>query len=282
MSHFATVVILPKDTPFLENHINDALHALLAPYNENLEVPEYEKTCYCVKGNASQVASGHADSTFRTTDSIHQQFREREDVKALEAQRKVIYNEFFVGEDKDVRLQPGKNAKSFWKLVEPIDDANDKLWREGELKLINQWYRIHDAKLAEVLPTAPPDADCDECNGTGKVKSTYNPKSQWDWWSLGGRWAGEMTGFKFPDDGQGGFNFAELYRKQLGNVCYVKHIKPDFVSFAVVTPDGEWHEKGDMGWFGAVSDGKEDWPEIYKQILAQYPEHIACLCDLHI
>jgi len=27
--------------------------------------------------------------------------------------------------------------------------------------------------------------------------------------------------------------------------------------FAVVTPDGQWHEKGRMGWFGLVANEKE-------------------------
>jgi hypothetical protein len=31
------------------------------------------------------------------------------------------------------------------------------------------------------------DPKCGECKGTGIYKSTYNPNSKWDWYSIGGR-----------------------------------------------------------------------------------------------
>lgn len=47
MSHFSTLVILPLGTK--EEDIDSTIENLLAPYDENMEVPEYERPCWCVE-----------------------------------------------------------------------------------------------------------------------------------------------------------------------------------------------------------------------------------------
>jgi len=32
----------------------------------------------------------------------------------------------------------------------------------------------------------------------------------------------------------------------------------EFTTYAVITPDGEWHSKGEMGWFGFSSETSEE------------------------
>lgn len=60
----------------------------------------------------------------------------------------------------------------------------------------------------------------------------------------------------------------EYYRDYYGDrETYARH-QAQFSTFAVVTPDGEWHEKGRMGWFGCSSEtGEEarDWEDHYKE-----------------
>jgi hypothetical protein len=58
-------------------------------------------------------------------------------------------------------------------------------------------------------------------------------------------------------------------------------------TYAVVTPDGEWHEKGQMGWFGMSSEtGEEalDWELHYKErfIDTADPDWILTIVDCHI
>jgi len=36
----------------------------------------------------------------------------------------------------------------------------------------------------------PEDFECDDCKGTGKETTTYNPNSKWNWYMTGGRWRG--------------------------------------------------------------------------------------------
>jgi hypothetical protein len=49
------------------------------------------------------------------------------------------------------------------------------------------------AKLAQEHPSyGKPAPDCDECTGSGRRQTTYNPDSKWDWFEVGGRWCGYL------------------------------------------------------------------------------------------
>ena len=138
----------------------------------------------------------------------------------------------------------------------------------------------------------------------GNLLSTYNPKSKWDWWTEGGRWAGmlkvdgkkvdsaRVTDIDFTPDPleyeaalrywdvvvehqekRPGEEYVSLYGEQYyldyygDRETYARYMT-QFSTYAVVTPDGEWHEKGRMGWFGASSetpDEARDWEEHYRE-----------------
>ena len=57
-----------------------------------------------------------------------------------------------------------------------------------------------------------------------------------------------------------------------------------FETFAVITPDGEWHEKGKMGWWACVSDEKENWNDGYYNAFIKNadPELTIAIVDCHI
>lgn len=209
MSHFYTLVILP-DGKFDES----AVGRLLAPYDENLEVPEYDRRCGCVGGSAETAASNQMQAELGTWETVRAEFSKRA-------------------------------------------DASEEIWKA-------EVYKPRRARKAELLAAHPdkdkPDPECEDCNGTGAYRSTYNPKSKWDWWVIGGRW-GDVAS-------RGHAKVSSLVERRL--------------PFAIVTPDGEWYGKGRMGWWGMVSDEKDDWPDQARAILAQYPDHIGVVCDLHI
>lgn len=99
--------------------------------------------------------------------------------------------------------------------------------------------------------------------------STYNQKSKWDWYTLGGRWDGDIT----------------TKTGQKVNECLLKDI--DFTKtkmpFTIITPDGEWHEKREMLYFGVVKDEKKDWNKTAKKIInACLPDDTVYVYDLHI
>lgn len=172
-----------------------------------------------------------------------------------------------------------------------------------------------------------------ELDENGNEISTYNPQSQWDWWSVGGRWNNSLR-LKEPDeDGNERCNYAyvkdlsfdsdpEIYKKRarfwelyieeaepenedekemLGWVRYKKEyyierfgtkenyatLESLFETWAVITPDGEWHEKGSMGWWGLSDESNEEaceWVKTYKEkfIDTADPELVAVLVDCHI
>lgn len=64
-------------------------------------------------------------------------------------------------------------------------------------------------------------------------------------------------------------------------------IMASFSTFAVITPDGEWHEKGDMGWFGFSSETDEEsvkWDKsFYNSFIKDTKEdYVITIVDCHI
>lgn len=129
----------------------------------------------------------------------------------------------------------------------------------------------------------------DEMDEDGNVMSTYNPKSKWDWYSIGGRWADATTEYgitvgdtdwKYPQEhldeqeqfwkdwveGENREKYADkflMYKpeyylnkyKNLENFLKARTYK---VGYAILTPDGEWHEPGRMGWFSSLGEEEDE------------------------
>ena len=107
----------------------------------------------------------------------------------------------------------------------------------------------------------------------GNLLSTYNPKSKWDWYVIGGRWSGnlKMKDGKEVDDAL---------------VSEIDWDKTD-IPFAFITPDGEWYERGEMGWWACVSNEKEpaDWEDEFKIAVKEFSKDdkiCVTLVDCHI
>lgn len=133
--------------------------------------------------------------------------------------------------------------------------------------------------------------DCDE---NGQVKSTYNPKSKWDWYRVGGRYDGIILN-KDIESNDDGFNFSDDHEqlcnnsikiKEMKNINYEKEYYPDniFQPYSILTPDGNWHSCGDMLWFGISSNDMkdEDWKNIITEIYEKYSDDYAVVLDCHI
>lgn len=241
MSHFAVLVISNSDSEF-------ELASLLSPYDENMEVAPYVK-----------YTRDEAIATVReeTADGIRRQTR---------------------------RLDDPKQALS--------DDE-----RERCLK----WYKIYkerehwtDEQCYEYMRSDYPMTD-----DNGSLLSTYNQKSKWDWWSVGGRFSCEYLRDKgsgqyvdemwaedlclVPDkeqyesykrwweinvDGDEPKEGDEKDERMLLRPEYYREFYKNKETYAtilslpifraVVTPDGVWHEKGQMGWFAMSSETPEE------------------------
>jgi hypothetical protein len=54
------------------------------------------------------------------------------------------------------------------------------------------------------------------------------------------------------------------------------------LTFAILNKDG-WHERGDMGWWGIVTDEKDDWPETATRLMDEADEGaLFSVYDVHI
>lgn len=246
MSHFFVGVIVPPDTQDIE----DEVEQLMEPYSENREVEPYERPCYCVGSLAK----------------------------------------------KEAREQAEQEVGSIEKFRATFLGGNDQAWRLH----IKPYLDVENRALVAHPLKDKPDSGCEDCDGTGINKVTYNPDSKWDWYVIGGRWDGEIQG-KPRDDGQGGFNFGDEHHQPQHNVTRVADLIkaksiPDavikeltrgddtFSCHSLVTPDGEWHEKGEMGWLGVSVDNKDrdTWLDEIQKILKEYADCLIVGVDCHI
>lgn len=270
MSHSMVIVLVEPSGADVESEVN----RLMAPFDETLEMPEYEVTCWCVGREAKKEADEALEKEMGTWDEA----RSAHDAKY--AERKEKREALFA----DLGLVQGTNVnreKMLLAQINELEAESQKTWQ-------TEFYEPRQKFYKSVFDASPkkdsPDADCTDCSGTGKHVSTSNEKAKWDWWRIGGRWDGFMLALPGIDDGKGGFNFGDEFESLKRNSCPVPEIKMKTTPFAVLTPDGEWHERGDMGWWGNVSDEKDKdvWWREYRELLATWKECTAVSVDVHI
>ena len=120
------------------------------------------------------------------------------------------------------------------------------------------------------------DYDSDMIDKDGNLLSKYNPKSKWDWYEVGGRWDG---GIPMKTN-------TKLEIKSC-NECKVSQIDMDKISppYAYIDTNGNWNERGKMGWFGISTNDKDEksWDDEFKKFINnQKKSTIVTLVDCHI
>lgn len=268
MSHFAGLVIL---TPSYGGDLDESLEK----YDENIEVDEYSKGEVSLFDKLSfifyysKVYNEEVENKLKRT-FYSKNFPKKED--DLDEARRFCY----------------KNKDDYCKFVleeypEILDGFNSLYEENGSNWNSNAWKINPETNKLEEY-------------------STYNPDSKWDWYSLGGRWdssiktkSGEFvnecllgeidwTPFKDTDYCKKPSKdvFGESYRKLKKNVRW--HFTEDILPFCFVI-DGEFIEKGEMGWWGMTSNEmtNEDWNKKFFDGLKKLPEDSEVyLVDFHI
>lgn len=267
MSHFMLCVLVPKDCPNPEAYIGRQME----PFNENIEVPEYGKACYCIGSQAREDSheAGLMAVDAKKFDDIRDRFHSLGNIKKLH-----------------VKIHDARQ-KGDYETVDYLDGEVNRAWKE----YLKPFNAVEADALAHHKNKNDPDPKCEECEGTGTHKSTYNPNSKWDWYVIGGRWDGEIQ--NSPHRSDNGFNFGEEHHKLVNNSRSVHDILADeklvipfafLVGGSTLLTDGEWIERGGMGWWGMVSDEteKEDWTVIVRKIYEKCSDRIAVGVDCHI
>lgn len=294
MSHFATLVLIDRK----ELDVKAAVERLLAPYDEDIEVPAYQRECWCVgrKAEIEAARAGHRAMGVADWDELR---------AAFNPQRLAILAKH--GASLPITK---KNADAFWAAHDRAEPEINAAWQT----FLAPFEAAKAAALAADPRTGKPAPDCEECHGSGTHPTTYNPKSKWDWWQIGGRWTGHLSGGAYdpsadvnniercdlcqgtgtrPDmavedgcngcDGKGTrLKWPTQWREYRGDIRPLADVPPDVSVHAVVTPDGEWHEAGRMGWFGIVSDERDDWAAAMAALRAAWPDAVAVVVDCHI
>lgn len=170
--------------------------------------------------------------------------------KDTEEYKNTIYAEYLA--------DPQKYKEKYGNDLYHIDYLRNKFpfrlkWSDNQCyEYEKQWY--DDEMVAE----------------NGDLLSTYNPKSKWDWYTIGGRWNGGL----------------KLLSGELVNEAYASEIDWSYnIPFAFITPDGEWNEKGEMGWCGCVSNEKKevDWEAEFKDFIDNLDDDVlVTVVDCHI
>lgn len=151
----------------------------------------------------------------------------------------------------------------------------------------------------------------------GAILSNYNPLSKWDWYSIGGRWSGEMpirSDAEVEDCNSCKLKDVIWLMEELLEEKYIKDTYDQYVeackeegrtseeiidfrsyvennfkfsTYAVLDENGAWHEPGKMLYFGMSTASEEDsdlWHESFYDsfIKNRNPETYITLIDCHI
>ena len=105
----------------------------------------------------------------------------------------------------------------------------------------------------------------------GKPTSTYNSDSKWDWYVTGGRWDGWVNDREASN------------RAVADNIATTEAaVERNKIPHAIITPDGQWHEHGRMGWWGIMLTENDGWESESRSLLGQFPGHHIIILDAHI
>lgn len=158
--------------------------------------------------------------------------------------------------------------------LENFEYMRDRL-EKGDL---DGWEKEYYSKRVELGPFLTADEAWEFCKDWGyeidedeNLISTYNPESKWDWYEMGGRWSG----------------FLKLKIGDVTNQAHFSEIdwESTKLPYCFITNEGEWNERGEMGWFGVSTNevDKDVWEQQFKQFLSeQDPDEIVTVIDFHI
>lgn len=266
MSHFVVLALLTPEQATDRKTIEKSLETLLEPFSEHRQVESYQRECYCVGWKAKTEA-----------------------IKLAKADG----------------IDNFKIKTDYYNL--PEEEKTDDKWAA----MIQPYIDACDAHEKAQPDYNKPDPNCSICDGVGTYKSEYNPQSKWDWWTIGGRWTGMLspdydpnkdpdniktcnfcngTGKRSGDDcnscnGTGqAIKWPTEWKEFDGDIMPLAQVSDETIPFAILTPDGRWFERGEMGWFGMVKDEKEEssWAKTVQHVRAEYGDSIAVVVDCHI
>lgn len=288
LSHFTVLVTV--DGSVKEADVESEVTKLLAPFDENTSVTPYIRNTkqqlidaerkeildYAETGLYAEYLKDPAAYIKTTNNRAHLRYLGVPDpeLPALPSFDTPVtgvldrmHRDDLQREEEEAAKVPETEEERIWKMTFPeklalVDDD------EFLFKLASRWF--------DPMPEDEDDEDYDSGQDKdGNEWSTYNPKSQWDWWVIGGRWKGMLNNTAGRK--------AEVWNGK--DILRRRDLRVPESTFAYLTKDGTWVEKGSMGWFGMASNLKdqEDWDKTMAEYLLTVPgEDWLVVVDCHI
>lgn len=147
------------------------------------------------------------------------------------------------------------------KYYQDIIDIGPELTNVEAWKRIQEWgYEIDDEE---------------------NLISHYNPDSRWDWYVIGGRWDGFLILKELDEEGE----HIKTNEAYINEIDWDLMVKENNIPFCFIDVFGEWHERGEMGWFTSVKNEKDI--DVWKQHFLDYIKELEDDClvtvvDFHI
>lgn len=181
------IYVLSEQLPGDAAHAESIIEPILAPYSEHLEVDPYMEECWCV-GNTARSEAHEQNKTRERMDAAREQYqKEFQPFYEEECAKLGIATEW-----PDDYAPPGARQEWFRQSDQARHLASERVTPSWQ-----QRYEAIDKDADEIEKNHPlykkPEADCDECKGSGERESTCNPDGQWDWYQIGGRWNGHLV-----------------------------------------------------------------------------------------
>ena len=170
--------------------------------------------------------------------------------------------------------------KEYYEKMDSFENETPQAWDV----FIKTWSDFQKENEEKHELYHKPDPACKECKGTGFVISTKNPVGKYDFWTIGGRYDGEVIENSILTPKAQAFKKLSMLLNQNNiskNMNIVENLSPKFKCFAIVTPTGYWWEKEEPGWAGIVTSRDKSWLKTMKSVLAQHKDCLAVGCDLH-
>ena len=172
------------------------------------------------------------------------------------------------------------------RLQAEADQKFRKWWRESDEKARSDG---REPKTYEEAARAWWGGVVDE---GGNVISTANPDGVWDWWVVGGRFAGEWVlrpgATRALPTSPSSFGYTtQIEDPRRTDAARKGQIEPESIapSYAYVDLDGKWHQRGSVGWFGMAADesSAEDWAVTFTRWFRDLPEDVWVVrIDAHV
>ena len=139
--------------------------------------------------------------------------------------------------------------KIFWKDFQKLDHTWKSLWKE-------EYENMEHSKRQELYFSQTPLVKLAELR---KSESLSKEEKDFIGW---------------------GFEYEEY---MIGRDAYIADIEANFFGTFAVLMNGNWYEKGEMGWFACVSDENPDWKNEFSKLLESIPDDaLLTVVDCHI